>query len=206
MRQPFSQGQPGCRSVARSHDSDHWLQQNIAFALYSNQRRWRIDGAQGKGIIGLTQRDETRARPPRHLHLAKAHVTFGNTDLSPARCFSQQRRQGRKRRPCPTIAIDQRAKRTRANIVAADQTQLFQPLFICEPDAGRILERQFALAAHVLPPILPSVPSIKREIFGQCLSQSSTASAASSSATLVRAIAQSAMGTAALAPSAAADE
>ncbi len=109
--------------------------------------------------------------------------------------LSHKIRQRLERRAGAAETVDQHAKCARADIVAADELQPVEALFV-----GK------ANARHGDFPILPSVPAINRSMLGLCLNHSITASATNNSPALLFPIAKSAAGVATLAARAAADE
>ena len=60
-REPFGHGEPGRRSIARAHDRDRGPTQRFDASAHRDQRRRRIDRAQGRGIVGLAERDIAHA-------------------------------------------------------------------------------------------------------------------------------------------------
>ena len=138
-------------------------------------------------------------RPPKSIEgreLAFSQIVArGDTKRAPSDLLIGEFRQSGQRPAGAAEPVDERVKRPRPDVLAAGELQPVETLRVRKTDLSFL-----APVVHGLAPIFVSVPSISREILGQCLNHSSTASATNSSAGCGRPIAQSAIGVAGARP------
>jgi hypothetical protein len=130
MREPFRESEPCGGGVSCADNGDHRALQNRQFSLHAQQWRRGVDLAQGRRIFRLSQGDQQRAKAQSGLHLALAISAGGQTYRSGASGAFHQRGQRFQRRAGAAELVDQRAKSTGADVVAADQLQPVEPLFV----------------------------------------------------------------------------
>ena len=156
-RQPFRHGQSGGGCVAGADQRGHRLLLKREVAAHGEQRRRGVDGAQGRGIIRLAERDEARAEPRGLIPFPQDGVARRH-DHSAALALPDQIGQRPQRGGSVAMTLHKGAKSARPDILAADQVQPVELLLV----------RQ-ARRLHAFLPIRPSVPSRSRAMFSLML-------------------------------------
>jgi hypothetical protein len=128
-RQALGDLHAGGRRIARADDR-HWRQsEHGGITADGNQGRRVIDHLQPARIMRLAARDQRNAE-----FAASLDLTFGLFARANLRCAgaaaARQCRQRFERRACSAEMVEQRAKRTRADILTADEPQPVEPLLI----------------------------------------------------------------------------
>jgi hypothetical protein len=110
---------PGRRGVARADDRDQWHRQYGGIAADRDERRRVIDHLQSARIVRFTKCNERNAKFAAGLALALGGFAGANLRRAGATAATE-RRQGLERRASSAKMIEQRAKRPRPDILAAD--------------------------------------------------------------------------------------
>ena len=138
-REALGKFQARRRGIAGTHDGDHRLGKHGGIAAHGQKRRGVIDHLQARWVVGFPERDETHAEPVGGFDLPLGLGTRADaagTGCAAAPCESGQRCE---RRPGAAAVTDQRCKRARPDVLAADQAQRVDPLLVSQLDAWLLL-------------------------------------------------------------------